>query len=117
MKTMHDILIIRTTVLALLLVYAGSADAYGSLRCKGRIVDVGDSAAEVLSLCGEPSKRTSTTLPVRSAVRSGFTRFVGYSKAEQWTYDRGYGKFPAVLHFDNGVLRRIEHLSKRSGKR
>lgn len=113
---MHDILI-RTTVLALLLVYAGSADAYGSLRCKGRIIDVGDRAAEVMALCGEPARRITNKAPVRSATRSGFTRFVGYTTAEQWIYDRGWGKFPAVLYFDSGELRRIEYLPKRSGKK
>jgi len=35
----------RMIVLAILLVYAGVADAYGSLRCKGRLIDVGDTAA------------------------------------------------------------------------
>lgn len=110
---MHEKLI-KTTVLLVFVLYAGSADAYGSLRCKGRIIDVGDSASEVLSLCGEPGERTATKFPVRSAVRSGFTRFVGYTTTEQWIYDRGWGKFPAVLHFDDGVLRRIEHLSQRS---
>ena len=105
----------RTTVLVVLLVYAGSADAYGSLRCKGRIVDVGDSAAEVLALCGEPGKRVVSQFPVRTATRAGFTRLAGYVTSERWIYDRGWGKFPAVLHFDGGKLRRIEHLRDRSG--
>jgi hypothetical protein len=110
---MHDTLI-RTTVLATLLLYAGAADAYGTLRCKGRIIDVGDLQAEVLALCGEPTKRATSKFPVRAATRSGFTRFIGYSTAEQWTYSRGWGKFPAVLFFDDGRLRRIEYLSERS---
>jgi hypothetical protein len=101
-------------VLATLLLYAGAADAYGTLRCKGRIIDVGDQQAEILALCGEPARRVTSKFPVRAATRSGFTRFIGYSTSERWTYDRGWGKFPAVLYFDDGILRRIEHLPERS---
>jgi hypothetical protein len=102
-------------VLVIMLLYAGAADAQGSLRCKGRIVDVGKSAAEVLALCGEPARRIATQVPVRAAVRSGFTRFAGFSTAEQWIYDRGWGKFPAILYFDDGIIRRVDHLPYRSG--
>lgn len=105
----------RTTVLAILLFYAAAADAYGSLRCKGRLIDVGDSAADVLALCGEPARRIVTRVPIRAGVVTGFTRFAGFTTSEQWIYDRGWGKFPAVLYFDDGVIRRIDHLSYRSG--
>ena len=110
---MHETLI-RTTVLVTILLYAGAADAYGTLRCKGRIIDVGDQQAEVLALCGEPASRVKRNVPVRSGTVGGFSRFIGYSTAERWVYDRGWGKFPAVLHFDDGILRRIEHLPERS---
>ena len=106
----------RTTVLAVLLVtfYAGTADAYGSLRCKGRLIDVGEGAADVLALCGEPSRRIVTRVPVRASVLTGFTRISGYATTEQWIYDRGWGKFPAVLFFDEGEVRRIDYLPRRS---
>lgn len=113
---MHRVLI-TTTILAALLIVSGDADAYGSLRCKGRIIDVGETTANVLSLCGEPSSRLVSQAPVRAGNVNGFTRFVGYSTSEQWVYNRGWGKFPAVLIFDDGVLRRIEHLSRRTGDR
>ena len=105
----------RTAVAAILLLVAGVVDAHGSLRCKGRIVDVGDTAAKVLALCGEPASRVATTVPVRAAVRNGFTRFTGFATSEQWIYDRGYGKFPAVLFLDEGRIRRVDHLPHRSG--
>ncbi len=112
---MYDVLY-KTTVLAILLLYAGgAAEAHGSLRCKGRIVDVGDSAAKILALCGNPSGRTVTQVPVRAAVGTGFTRFAGFVTSEQWVYDRGYGKFPAVLYLFEGKIQRIEHLPQRSG--
>ena len=106
----------RLTVLAVLLAHAGAADAYGSLRCKGRFVDVGDTAEQVLALCGEPARRIVTYAPVRAGTLRGFTRFAGFASSERWIYDRGWGKFPAVLHFDDGVIRRIDHLPRRSGK-
>lgn len=105
----------KTTVVAILVLYTGAADAYGSLRCKGRLIDVGESAAEVLALCGDPSMRIVSSVPVRAAVASGFTRLAGFATSEQWVYDRGWGKFPAVLYFDDGTIRRIDHLSYRSG--
>ncbi len=99
----------------LLLLGVGDADAYGTLRCKGRIIDVGASVAKVMSLCGEPSTRLVTQVPVRTATLNGFTRFAGFATSEQWIYDRGWGKFPAVLFFDEGHVQRIDYLPRRSG--
>lgn len=110
-----NIAVCQATTFAILLLLAGAADAYGSLRCKGRLVDVGDSADAVLALCGEPAKRIVTHIPVRAGLVSGFTRIQDVTVAERWIYDRGWGKFPAVLHVDEGVIRRIDHLSRRSG--
>lgn len=107
--------ICQAATLAVLLLFAGAADAYGSLRCKGQLIAVGDSAAAVLSLCGKPAKKIVTHVPVRAGLRSGFTRIHDVTLLERWVYDRGWGKFPAVLHVDEGVIRRIEHLSRRSG--
>ena len=100
-------------VAAILLSYAGTVDAYGSLRCKGRFIDVGASATEVLKLCGEPDKRVVTQIPVRAGNINTFTRFNGFATSEEWIYDRGWGKFPAVLHFDAGRIYRIEYLPRR----
>ena len=106
----------KTSVLAVLFLclFAETADAYGSLRCKGRLIDVGADAAEIIALCGEPSRRIVTRVPVRTAVWTGYTRIAGYATTEQWVYDRGWGKFPAVLHLDAGKVRRIDYLSRRS---
>ncbi len=105
----------RIIVLALLLLYAGASDAYGSLRCKGKLIDVGASAAEVLKLCGEPKEKLITQTPVRVGNVTGFrTRFSGFATTEQWVYDRGWGKFPIVLYFDAGKIQRIEYLPQRS---
>lgn len=104
----------RATTIAFLLVYAGTADAYGTLRCKGRLVNVGDSTAKVLSLCGEPARRVVRQVPVRAGVQNGFTRLYGLTTTERWIYDRGWGKFPAVFFIDDGVIRRVDYLPGRS---
>jgi len=106
----------KKTVLTALLVtlYAGTADAHGSLRCSGRLIDVGVDAAEVIALCGEPARRIVTHVPVRAAVLTGFTRVAGFAITEQWIYDRGWGKFPAVLYVDDGRVQRIDYLPRRS---
>lgn len=107
--------VFQATMLTVLLLLTSAADAFGSLRCKGRLIDVGDTASAVLSLCGEPAQRIVNEVPVRAGINSGFTRVLGMTAIERWVYDRGWGKFPAVLHVDEGVIRRIDHLPRRSG--
>ena len=116
---MHEdcIMISRLTVLALMLCYCGTADAYGSLRCKGKLISPGITMAEVLSLCGPPTGRIAQEIPVRHRVGTGFSRFSGIILDEQWAYDRGWGKFPALLLFQYGKLKRVEYLRHRSGAR
>ncbi len=104
-------------VLALLLLYCETAGAYGSLRCQGKLIDRGTTMAQVLALCGPPRSRIIEEVPMRSRVMSGFTRFAGLAVTERWEYDRGWGKFPAVLTFQDGTLRRIDYLSYRSASR
>jgi hypothetical protein len=50
-------------------------------------------------------------------VGTGFSRFSGIILDEQWVYDRGWGKFPALLLFQYGKLKRVEYLRHRSGAR
>ncbi|MCH8307674.1 MAG: DUF2845 domain-containing protein [Proteobacteria bacterium] len=110
-------MIYRLTILALMLCYCGAADAYGSLRCQGKIIDPGVTMAQILAMCGSPKTRIIEEIPVRARVASGFSRFIGYTTTEQWVYDRGWGRFPAVLKFQDGKLQRIDYLSYRSGAR
>jgi len=100
-----------------MLCYCGAADAYGSLRCQGKIIDPGATMAQVLTMCGSPKTRIIEEVPVRTRVASGFSRFIGITLTEQWVYDRGWGKFPAVLWFQDGNVQRIEYLPYRSGVR
>ena len=43
-------------------------------------------------------------------------RLVGIALSEQWIYERGWGRFPAVLVFVDGTLKRIDFLPHRSDK-
>ncbi len=95
--------------------FAGVADAYGSLRCKGRLIDVGDTMEEVASLCGEPAGRSIEEIPTRTRVGAGYSRLTGITTNERWVYDRGWGRFPVVLTFDQGRVRHIDYLPVRSG--
>ncbi len=110
-------MISKLAVLALLLCYCGVADAYGSLRCKGKFIDPGATMSQVLALCGPPANKIVEHTPVRNRLISGFSRFAGIAVTERWQYDRGWGKFPAVLTFRNGTLKRVDYLRYRSGSR
>jgi hypothetical protein len=98
----------------LALSYASAASAAPSLRCNGRIIRVGVPAAYVLSECGEPANHVTQESVARSGTRTGHSRVIGIALSEQWIYDRGWGRFPAVLIFLDGTLRRIDFLPHRS---
>lgn len=104
----------RLIAVPLMLCLSGSVQAYGSLRCQGKMIRPGASMSQVLDLCGAPRNRIVEEIPVRSRVASGFAQFSGIAVIESWEYDRGWGKFPAVLRFQDGTLTRIDYLSYRS---
>ena len=98
-----------------LLLLATTANADGLLRCKGRLIKPGVNVGYVLEKCGTPRYGIIETGPARSRLVTGFSRLSGTFVSEQWIYDRGYGRFPAVLKFVDGTLRRIDYLPERSG--
>ncbi len=104
------------TALISLLLLATTANADGSLRCKGRLVEPGVPMGYVLEQCGPPKYGIIETAPARSRLVTGFSRLSGTFVSEQWIYDRGYGRFPAVLKFVDGTLRRIDYLPERTGQ-
>ena len=108
----------RTLLLACLaaLSYTSVASAVPTLRCNGRIIRVGVPAAYVLSECGDPDNQVLQDTTARVGTVSGHSRIVGLALSEQWIYDRGWGKFPAVLIFLDGTLKRIDFLPYRSDK-
>jgi hypothetical protein len=101
----------------LILVLAGTAstpaaNADDSLMCRSSLVTVGMAAAEVVSKCGEPKDKTVEDRPIRARTRAGGTVQTSTYHVELWTYDRGSGRFPAVLMFEEGKLKTIQLITR-----
>jgi hypothetical protein len=94
--------------------YTSAVSAAPSLRCNGRIIRVGVPAAYVLSECGAPENQVIQESLGRAGTISGSSRLVGIALSEQWIYNRGWGRFPAVLVFLDGTLKRIDFLPHRA---
>ena len=53
-----------------------------TMSCGDGFVQIGDTEADVLEQCGEPTLR----------------------EGDRWTYDRGPGRFLEILNFGEGVI-------------
>lgn len=84
------------------------AVADDTMRCGGALVRAGMIAPEIVAKCGEPKDKVVEEVPVRVRTRAGGVNNVGVTRVERWTYDRGYGQFPAVLTFEEGKLKSLE---------
>jgi hypothetical protein len=94
------------------------AAARDSLRCQGRLVEIGDTPDEVRALCGPPDKISSEErYPDTWISRYDYDQYgrprlpyltEGPIHYEKWTYDFGSNRLPYYLHFENGKLTRIE---------
>ena len=106
----------KTSLSALIptLLVCGAAHAAGPLRCDGKLIAPGMPAAYVLERCGMPQSGVTERVPTRARTATGFSRLAGASISDQWVYDRGPGRFPAVLIFRDGRLVRIDYLPERS---
>jgi len=103
-------------VACLALSYTSAASAAGSLRCNGKMIRVGVPAAYVLSQCGAPEHQVIQESVARAGTLGGSSRLTGIALSERWVYERGWGRFPAVLVFFEGTLTRIDFLRHRSEK-
>lgn len=100
--------------LALTFLLCRAAEAAGPFRCEGKLIEPGVPAVYVLAKCGMPQYGLISETPVRTRTAAGFSRLSGFMVSDQWIYDRGPGRFPAVLIFRDGRLRRIEYVPERS---
>ena len=98
-------------------------DSHAAMQCDHKWIDVGASAYEVTSRCGEPvfqevireqvlgvssSRLQVTNADTRSGVTLDFEEVAPeYREIERWTYDRGRGKFIREVDFYNGEVIRI----------
>ena len=106
-------LAIRIVAIASLLAGASWASADDVLRCGTAIVSIGMVASQVVAKCGEPQSKEVETVPIKRRTASGGVTTTGSTSIERWTYDRGYGQFPALLTFEEGKLKSIELLVSR----
>src|SRR5262245_64326157 len=88
--------------------YTSAVNAAPTLRCNGRIIRVGVPAAYILSECGNPDNLVLQETTARAGTVSGQSRVIGLTLSEQWVYDRGWGRFHAVLMLLDGTLRSID---------
>jgi hypothetical protein len=90
---------------ALTLATAARAD---TLRCGKYLIAEGASQAEVGAKCGAPDQEMNVTEPTYAFNRDGYRYQTGTSTKLIWRYQRAPGKFPAVLTFEEGVLKKLE---------
>ncbi len=50
--------------------------------------------------------------PIRARNAGGGSRIIGTTIVERWTYSRAQGQFPALLHVEEGRVKRIEFLTR-----
>lgn len=83
-----------------------------SLRCKGDIVEIGDTKADVIGKCDNPEMTDSyCEKTFQRVIRSdGSVTFVeGCENVDIWTYNPGKGQFWTNLYFAQGKLREMKY--------
>ena len=91
---------------------AVSARADDSMRCaNSALITVGMVGSQITAKCGQPKDKNVTEVPQRARRAGGTSAVVGTIRVERWTYDRGYGQFPALLTFEDDKLKSIELLT------
>ncbi|MES2889637.1 MAG: DUF2845 domain-containing protein [Pseudomonadota bacterium] len=94
-------ILVSLTVLTCLGLPAAHAE---SLRCKGDLIDVGDTKVSAMRKCGEPVMKDSFCKP-GATVPNG----MGCETVEEWTYNPGYGQFLTTLRFEGGKIVSIKY--------
>jgi hypothetical protein len=91
------------SIAALLLATSAHAD---TLRCGSSLISEGAAQPYVREKCGEPASKMEITEPVMARGWAG-TQQVGTTTRQIWRYSRSSRKFPAVLTFEGGVLKKL----------
>jgi hypothetical protein len=97
-------------LVAALVLSAGFASAAraDTLRCGSKLIQVGANQGYVTEHCGAPDSKETFTEPVYVRRIDGTTYQSGETSRDVWRYKRRPGKFPAVLTFEMGVLKKLE---------
>lgn len=83
-----------------------------SMRCKGDIIDLGDTKIDVLRKCGEPVYKDTfcENTPIRIRQSDGqFNVVERCHNIDIWTYNPGKGQFWTNLYFSEGRLREMRY--------
>jgi hypothetical protein len=104
LMVMRSLLICTLTCAALAQIEPALAE---TLRCGSALIEPGDDAAYVLKNCGQPNSTDPISGP---ALTPEFSLNPGaIFRAARWRYDRGIGKFPAVVVIgDDGRVEDIQ---------
>ncbi|MBU5638174.1 DUF2845 domain-containing protein [Geomonas sp. Red69] len=81
-----------------------------TVRCKGGIVSVGDSAGEVLAKCGQPATTSQSSKKVVQKEQSGPTRSITNIIVDNWIFNFGPNEFQYQLELQDGRVSRIQSL-------
>lgn len=99
--------------LCVTLAAAASASAADSetMRCKGGIVSIGDSAGEVVSKCGTPATATQGSKKlVEKGLYGTKTATVTTVVVDNWIFNFGPSEFQYQLELQDGRVCRIQSL-------
>jgi Protein of unknown function (DUF2845) len=83
-----------------------------SLRCKGDIVDLGDTKADVFRKCGEPVMKDTYCEKTPFKIKQSDGNYSVTERCENvdiWTYNPGKGQFWTNLYFAEGQLREMRY--------
>lgn len=111
--------LIRISALIIITTISASTIAE-SLRCNGRLADIGDTKADIAEICGEPIATDNYCEPVevnleQQGIQNGnhntqnVTAIQTCLNVDIWTYNPGKGKFMTHLYFTQGQLRNIRY--------
>lgn len=83
----------------------------GTMRCKGGIVSVGDSAGEVLAKCGQPATTSqSAKKVVEKGQNANQTKTITTIIVDNWIFNFGKDQFQYRLELQDGRVSRMESL-------
>ena len=108
-KIMHFSATISASLYFLLITGTSNAE---SLRCKGDIVDIHDTKAEVIEKCGNPQVIDSYCEKSAQEIRKSdgsLTLVEGCENVDIWTYNPGKGQLLTNLYFAQGKLREMRY--------
>lgn len=95
----------RIVLIFMSLLFCSTAYA---LRCGTQLIEVGDSKAKVIELCGPPTSKNKMHKHVEQLPFELTTKKHSLSYQESWTYNFGARDFLYVLVFNKGSLTEIQ---------